>query len=158
MPSPTVIEAIQIAAQTGQIGDGKIFMLPLELAVRVRTGETGSIRPLNSHFIRKENSMSLTDKLKRPALALACGRHGSHRLLPASNAFAAASVNKGDTAWMLVATALVVFMTVPGLAMFYGGLVRSKNVLSVMMQVFVVFSLLAILWVLYGYSLAFTNG
>jgi ammonium transporter, Amt family len=76
----------------------------------------------------------------------------------ASPALAAASINKGDTAWMLTATALVVFMTVPGLALFYGGLVRSKNVLSVLMQVFVVFSMLAILWVLYGYSLAFTNG
>ncbi|NMD06452.1 MAG: ammonia channel protein, partial [Phyllobacteriaceae bacterium] len=101
--------------------------------------------------------MSLTDKLKRPALALACGA-ALTGLLPASNAFAAASINKGDTAWMLVATALVVFMTVPGLAMFYGGLVRSKNILSVMMQVFVVFSLLAVLWAVYGYSLAFTNG
>jgi ammonium transporter, Amt family len=79
-------------------------------------------------------------------------------LLPAQSAWAAASINKGDTAWMLIATALVVFMTVPGLALFYGGLVRSKNVLSVLMQVFVVFSLLAVLWTLYGYSLAFTNG
>jgi Amt family ammonium transporter len=101
--------------------------------------------------------MSWTDTLKRPALALAGGAAFS-ALLPAANAFAAASVNKGDTSWMLIATALVVFMTVPGLAMFYGGLVRSKNVLSVLMQVFVVFSLLAILWVIYGYSLAFTNG
>ena len=79
-------------------------------------------------------------------------------LLPAQSAWAAASINKGDTAWMLVATALVVFMTVPGLALFYGGLVRSKNILSVLMQVFVTFSLLAILWTVYGYSLAFTNG
>jgi ammonium transporter, Amt family len=78
--------------------------------------------------------------------------------VPTQSAFAAASVNKGDTAWMLVATALVVFMTIPGLAMFYGGLVRSKNILSVLMQVFVTFSLLAVLWAIYGYSLAFTNG
>jgi ammonium transporter, Amt family len=75
-----------------------------------------------------------------------------------SPALAAASINKGDTAWMLIAASLVVFMTVPGLALFYGGLVRSKNILSVLMQVFVIFSMLAILWVLYGYSLAFTNG
>jgi ammonium transporter, Amt family len=79
-------------------------------------------------------------------------------LLPAQSAWAAASVNKGDTAWMLIATCLVVFMTVPGLALFYGGLVRSKNVLSVLMQVMIAFCLIAILWVLYGYSLAFTNG
>jgi Amt family ammonium transporter len=71
---------------------------------------------------------------------------------------AAASVNKGDTAWMLTATALVVLMTIPGLALFYGGLVRSKNVLSVLMQVTICFCMIAILWVVYGYSLAFTNG
>jgi ammonium transporter, Amt family len=69
-----------------------------------------------------------------------------------------ASINKGDTAWMLTATALVILMTLPGLALFYGGLVRSKNVLSVLMQVMVAFCLIAILWVIYGYSLAFTNG
>ncbi|MFO0994296.1 MAG: ammonium transporter [Hyphomicrobiales bacterium] len=71
---------------------------------------------------------------------------------------AAASVNKGDTTWMIIATALVILMTIPGLALFYGGMVRSKNVLSVLMQVFVCFSMLTILWVIYGYSLAFTNG
>jgi ammonium transporter, Amt family len=79
-------------------------------------------------------------------------------ILPATQAFAAASVNKGDTAWMLVATAMVVLMTVPGLALFYGGLVRSKNVLSVLMQVTICFCMISILWVAYGYSLAFTNG
>ena len=70
----------------------------------------------------------------------------------------APTANKGDTAWMLVATALVTLMTIPGLALFYGGLVRSKNMLSVLMQVFVIFSLLGVLWVVYGYSLAFTGG
>jgi ammonium transporter, Amt family len=101
--------------------------------------------------------MSWTDSFKRTGLTLAGGL-AMAVTLPATQAFAAASINKGDTAWMLVATALVVLMTIPGLALFYGGLVRSKNVLSVLMQVTVVFSLLAILWVLYGYSLAFTNG
>ena len=66
--------------------------------------------------------------------------------------------NKGDTAWMLVATAFVVMMTYPGLALFYGGLVRSKNVLSILLQTTTVFCMVAILWVLFGYSLAFTNG
>ena len=66
--------------------------------------------------------------------------------------------DKGDTAWMLVATALVTLMTIPGLALFYGGMVRSKNMLSVLMQVFVIFSLLGVLWALYGYSVAFTEG
>jgi Amt family ammonium transporter len=66
--------------------------------------------------------------------------------------------DKGDIAWLLVCAALVIFMTLPGLALFYGGLVRSKNVLSVLMQCLLVFSLVAVLWVLYGYSLAFTAG
>lgn len=66
--------------------------------------------------------------------------------------------NKGDTAWMTVATLLVILMTLPGLALFYGGLVRSKNMLSVLMQVFMVSALIYVLWVLYGYSLAFTGG
>jgi len=66
--------------------------------------------------------------------------------------------NKGDTAWMLISTALVLMMSVPGLALFYGGLVRSKNMLSVLAQVFAIVAIVAILWVAYGYSLAFTNG
>jgi ammonium transporter, Amt family len=66
--------------------------------------------------------------------------------------------NKGDVTWMLMATALVIMMSVPGLALFYGGMVRSKNALSVLMQVFVVFSLVTVLWCIYGYSLAFTEG
>jgi Amt family ammonium transporter len=66
-----------------------------------------------------------------------------------------AVLNSGDTAWMLTATALVLFMTIPGLALFYSGMVRSKNVLSVMMQCFAITGLISILWVVYGYSLAF---
>ena len=66
--------------------------------------------------------------------------------------------DKGDTAWMLVASALVLMMTVPGLALYYGGLVRTKNMLSMCMQVFATLCLVAIIWVLYGYSMAFTNG
>ncbi len=66
--------------------------------------------------------------------------------------------NKGDTAWMTVATLLVILMTIPGLALFYGGLVRSKNMLSVLMQVFVIFSLVIVLWTVYGYTLAFGGG
>ena len=65
---------------------------------------------------------------------------------------------KGDTAWMIVATILVILMSIPGLALFYGGMVRAKNMLSVLMQVFVIFSLMAVLWALYGYSIAFTEG
>jgi ammonium transporter, Amt family len=79
---------------------------------------------------------------------------------PAATASAAPAPvpNKGDIAWMTVATAFVIMMSIPGLALFYGGLVRSKNMLSVLMQVFVTFSLIVVLWCLYGYSLAFTEG
>jgi Amt family ammonium transporter len=104
---------------------------------------------------------------------------GATSLLPSSNVFAeekavataapAAAVaaepaapalvpNKGDTAWLLTCTALVILMTVPALGLFYGGLVRKKNMLSVLMQCFVVFSLIMVLWAIYGYSLAFTEG
>ncbi len=67
-------------------------------------------------------------------------------------------LDSGDTAWMLVSTVLVIVMIIPGLALFYGGMVRSKNVLSVLMQVLVTFSLVSILWALFGYSLAFSEG
>jgi ammonium transporter, Amt family len=78
---------------------------------------------------------------------------------PAEVAPAAAPVpNKGDNAWIMVCAAFVILMSIPGLALFYGGLVRSKNMLSVLMQVFVVFCLISVLWVVYGYSLAFTEG
>ncbi len=77
---------------------------------------------------------------------------------PAATATPAPTPNKGDVAWMLVCTALVLLMSAPALALFYGGMVRSKNVLSVLMQVFVVFSLITVLWCVYGYSLAFTEG
>jgi Amt family ammonium transporter len=75
-----------------------------------------------------------------------------------ASAAAAPVANKGDTAWMIVATAFVIMMSIPGLALFYGGLVRSKNMLSVLMQVMVTFSMIVVLWCIYGYSLAFTEG
>ncbi len=71
---------------------------------------------------------------------------------------AAPTPDKGDTAWMLVSSILVLLMVVPGLALFYGGLVRTKNMLSVLTQVFAIASIAALVWVFYGYSLAFTNG
>ena len=77
---------------------------------------------------------------------------------PAATATPAPTPNKGDVAWMLTSTALVLMMSVPALALFYGGLVRSKNMLSTLMQVFVGFSLITVLWCIYGYSLAFTEG
>ncbi|MFQ3224793.1 MAG: Amt family ammonium transporter [Lentimonas sp.] len=71
---------------------------------------------------------------------------------------ATATVDSGDTAWMIVATALVLLMTLPGLALFYGGLVRSKNVLSILVQCFAMAGVMSLLWVIYGYSLAFSDG
>ncbi|HNO14096.1 MAG TPA: ammonia channel protein, partial [Accumulibacter sp.] len=78
---------------------------------------------------------------------------------PAAAAATPAPVaNKGDNAWIMTSAALVILMSIPGLALFYGGLVRTKNMLSVLMQVFVTFSLISVLWVIYGYSVAFTEG
>ncbi len=80
---------------------------------------------------------------------------------PAADAAAPAAApvpNKGDTTWMMVATIIVIMMCLPGLALFYGGLVRAKNMLSVLMQVMMIFSLITVLWFIYGYSLAFTEG
>jgi len=79
-------------------------------------------------------------------------------LLAATAAHAEPTINKGDNAWMLTSTVLVLLMTIPGLALFYGGLVRSKNMLSVLAQVFYTVCVVCILWALYGYSLAFTGG
>ena len=99
--------------------------------------------------------------------ATAAAPAASEAAAPAAAASAAAAPaaaasapvpNKGDTAFMTIATALVILMTIPGLALFYGGLVRSKNMLSVLMQVFMIFSLISVLWVVYGYSAAFTAG
>ncbi|MEP7205393.1 MAG: ammonium transporter [Casimicrobiaceae bacterium] len=103
---------------------------------------------------------------KAPAPAAAPAVAAPAASAPAADAAAATAApaaatptpNKGDNAWMIVATLLVVMMAVPGLALFYGGLVRSKNMLSVLMQVFVVFALILVLWTVYGYSLAFTEG
>ncbi|HSC13244.1 MAG TPA: ammonium transporter, partial [Rhodanobacteraceae bacterium] len=97
------------------------------------------------------------------AAALLLAQHGFAQDAAAPAAAAAAAPpapvpNKGDVAWMLTSTALVLLMSVPALALFYGGLVRTKNMLSVLMQVFVVFSLITVLWCIYGYSVAFTEG
>jgi len=87
-----------------------------------------------------------------PAAALA------EAAAPAATAAPAPTPNKGDVAWMLTSTLLVIMMSIPALALFYGGMVRSKNILSVLMQVFVVFSMITVLWCVYGYTLAFTEG
>ncbi|MGE5524142.1 MAG: ammonium transporter [Rhodospirillaceae bacterium] len=99
------------------------------------------------------------DKAPEPAAAAATAASAAPATPAAAPAAAPAPTpNKGDVAWMLVCTALVLLMSVPALALFYGGMVRSKNMLSVLMQVFVTFSLITVLWCIYGYSLAFTEG
>lgn len=92
-----------------------------------------------------------------PAAAPAAAAPAAAEAAPAA-APAAPSFNKGDTSWMMLSTLLVIMMTIPGLALFYGGLVRSKNMLSVLMQVMVTFSMIVVLWLIYGYSIAFTEG
>ncbi|MEK9671363.1 MAG: ammonium transporter [Rhodospirillaceae bacterium] len=94
-------------------------------------------------------------RLAAPAFALAAL---SIFLLAPDAAFAADKHNSGDTAWIVTATALVLFMTLPGLALFYGGLVKSRNVLSVLMHCIAVACLMSVLWLIVGYSLAFSNG
>ena len=98
-------------------------------------------------------------KASRYAL-LGLGALSLNLLAMATSAWAeeAATLDSGDTAWMITATALVLFMTLPGLALFYGGLVRTKNVLSVLGQCFAMAGVMTLLWIIYGYSFAFTDG
>ena len=108
------------------------------------------------------SSASLAQDTAASAPAAAASAEAAAAAAPAASAAeapaaAAPTPNKGDVAWMLVATLLVIMMTVPGLALFYGGLVRSKNMLSILMQVMVTFSLIVVIWCIYGYSLAFTE-
>jgi len=91
-----------------------------------------------------------------PAVAAPAAAVATDAAAPA--AVAAPVPNKGDTAWLLTSTLLVIMMSIPGLALFYGGLVRSKNMLSILMQVFSIFAMICVLWAVYGYSLAFTQG
>jgi Amt family ammonium transporter len=120
-----------------------------------RTKGSGVMRGLGA-ALSMVASLKPSGWLKRGSLGLLATL--APMLAVAQDAAAAAPVaNKGDIAWMITATLLVIMMAVPGLALFYGGMVRSKNVLSTFMQVFVIFSLCTVLWVIYGYSLAF-NG
>lgn len=110
--------------------------------------------------------MALLSGLSAPAFAedvVAVDAMVAEVVAPVAAAVAAAPAaapvpNKGDTTWMMLSTLLVILMIVPGLSLFYGGLVRAKNMLSILSQVFAIFALVSILWVAYGYSLAFGNG
>ncbi|OFZ96866.1 MAG: ammonia channel protein [Betaproteobacteria bacterium RIFCSPLOWO2_02_FULL_62_17] len=109
---------------------------------------------VNTPVIAQDKAEKAADA---PAAAAAAAAPAAAPAAPMAEAKPAPTPNKGDVAWMLTATALVLLMSIPGLALFYGGMVRSKNMLSMLMQVFVVFSLITVLWCIYGYSLAFTE-
>ena len=131
--------------------------LALGFAVLGFTG--GAIAQDTAASAPATTASAAADTASAPAAAAAAAAPAEAASAAAEAAPAAAPVaNKGDVAWMLVSTLLVIMMTVPGLALFYGGLVRSKNILSVLMQVMVTFSLIVVLWAIYGYSLAFTEG
>jgi len=112
-----------------------------------------AILALCSAFLLFGTPTFAQDKAADPAAALTAAPAAVPAAAPA--AAPGPTPNKGDTAWMMVSTVLVILMTVPGLALFYGGMVRAKNTLSVLMQVYVVFSMCIVLWAIYGYTLAF---
>ena len=170
VPSGTVdkvVEAIVRTARTGQIGDGKIFVSP---------DRAGGSRPHRRDRRQRDlTAQPPPDPVRDASLGgttheawflapdCRCRSRGIPRSADRRSALAQApdaaapTPNKGDTAWMLTASALVLLMTVPGLALFYGGLVRTKNMLSMLMQVFAIVCLVCMIWVIYGYSLAFTR-
>jgi len=111
-------------------------------AMALAIGATGVIVTSPAH----------ADEVKKPAVTAPAAATAAAPVAPAL------VPNKGDTAWMMICTALVLLMTLPGLALFYGGLTRSKNILSICMQCFMVFSVISVLWAIYGYSFAFTEG
>ena len=145
-----VVDVISKAAYTGKIGDGKIFVAELQRVIRIRTGESDEAALyLSDHTVMGNETMKIaTMKTGLGALAL----------LPGLAMAAPAVADKADNAFMMICTALVLFMTIPGIALFYGGLIRGKNVLSMLTQVIVTFALVCVLGVVYGYTLAFGTG
>jgi len=140
----------------------KKLLASLALGMGLLLGSTASMAqatPAASEAAPAVSAAAPAASEVKPAEAAAPTAAAASEAAPAAPAAAPAPVpNKGDTSWMMVSTLLVILMTVPGLALFYGGLVRSKNMLSVLMQVMVTFSLIVVLWFIYGYSLAFTEG
>ena len=121
-----------------------LFLVALSGALGTGAGvyadEDSVIQPVEMMLAQSDGSMTDAPMTQAPATE------------------ATPTLDSGSTSWMIMATVLVIMMTVPGLALFYGGLVRTKNMLSVLMQVFVTFSMVSILWAVFGYSLAFTEG
>jgi ammonium transporter, Amt family len=168
-----VADVVAAAAKTGNIGDGKIFVTPVETAIRIRTGERDqsalyapprketlvkrlSLAALTFLVLGATASVAVAQQPTAPPTAPAPGAPTIGTPVPAAAAPAPASkIDKGDTAWMLTSSALVLLMTAPGLALFYGGMVRQKNALATLMQSFIIMAIISIQWVLWGYSLAF---
>jgi len=128
------------------------FRFP-EIAMNTPFRKDGRARPSRSPLWRR----TFVKSAAALAALVACGLAQAQEVAAEVAVEAAPIVDKGDVAWMLTSTMLVMLMVVPGLALFYGGMVRAKNVLSVLIQVLGVFSLLTVLWVAYGYSLAFSG-
>jgi len=142
------VEAIGHAARTGKVGDGKVFVSALEQVVRIRTQE------VDADALVKKMSTRNFGRLKR---FIGLGALLLTWTGPTFAQTATPKLDSGDTAWMLTASMLVLLMTIPGLALFYGGMVRAKNLLSVLMQCFAITALVTVLWLVYGYSAAFST-
>jgi Amt family ammonium transporter len=139
----------------------KKILISLALGLSFLVGSTAAMAqtPAAAPAVSAPAEAKPAEAAPAPVAAMAAPAAAAAAPAPAADASAPVLVpNKGDTAWMMVSTLLVILMTIPGLALFYGGLVRSKNMLSVLMQVMVTFSLIVVLWFIYGYSLAFTEG
>jgi ammonium transporter, Amt family len=130
-----------------------LFIIAGVLSIAPTALSAGADQGVNATASRTE-TVPITILAQAPAAAPATAAPAA---ATSEAAKPAPTPNKADTAWMLVATAFVLMMAVPGLALFYGGMVRAKNMLSMLMQVFVVFSLVTVLWAIYGYSIAFTE-
>jgi Amt family ammonium transporter len=132
------------------------FLGILLAAACLAFGGAAAAEPASPMLVAQAAPAGMSGEAK-PAEAPAAPAAAAASAAPAAAAPAPVP-NRGDNAWLLVATAFVILMSIPGLALFYGGLVRSKNMLSVLMQVFVIFSVISVLWAVYGYSVAFTEG
>jgi Amt family ammonium transporter len=135
------------------------LLASLAVGLGLLVGSAAAVAQAPATTAAPASSEAATPAAAAPAAAAPAAPAAATAAAPAAAAAASAPApvpNKGDTAWMTVSTLLVLMMTVPGLALFYGGLVRSKNMLSVLIQVFVVTCLIYILWAIYGYSVAFT--
>jgi Amt family ammonium transporter len=136
----------------------KKFIAMLLAAGALALGSVGAVAPSTALAQAAPAAEVKKDEAKAPEAAPAATAAAPAAEKAAEAPAPVQNVNKGDTAFMYTATIMVILMTIPGLALFYGGLVRSKNMLSVLMQVFVVFALISVLWVIYGYTVAFTGG